>query len=53
MDVHQASISIAVRDDTGKPVMECVIETKAPSWDSSEDCWDASGSRFEEGTSAA
>jgi hypothetical protein len=29
MDVHQASISIAVRDDTGKLVMEGVIETKA------------------------
>lgn len=29
MDVHQASISVAVRDDTGKLVMECVIETKA------------------------
>jgi transposase len=29
MDVHQASISIAVRDDAGKVVMECIIETKA------------------------
>ena len=29
MDVHQASISIAVRDDSGKLVMESVIETKA------------------------
>jgi hypothetical protein len=29
MDVHQAGISIAVRDDTGKLVMEGVIETKA------------------------
>jgi hypothetical protein len=29
MDVHQASISAAVRDDAGKLVMECVIETKA------------------------
>ena len=29
MDVHQASISIAVRDDAGKLVMESVIETKA------------------------
>ena len=31
MDVHQASISIAVRDDAGKLAMECVIETKARS----------------------
>jgi hypothetical protein len=29
MDVHQASISVAVRDDAGKLAMECIIETKA------------------------
>ena len=29
MDVHQASISIAVVDATGKRPMECIIETKA------------------------
>jgi transposase len=29
MDVHKESISIAVRNDVGKMVMECVIETKA------------------------
>jgi len=29
MDVHKESISIAVRNGTGKIVMECVIETKA------------------------
>jgi transposase len=29
MDVHKKSISIAVRNDAGKIVMECVIETKA------------------------
>src|ERR1700686_1035252 len=29
MDVHQASISVAVTDAGGKLVMECVIETKA------------------------
>jgi hypothetical protein len=29
MDVHKESISIAVRSDAGKIVMECVIETKA------------------------
>jgi len=28
MDVHKESISIAVRNDAGKIVMECVIETK-------------------------
>jgi transposase len=29
MDVHKESISMAVRNDAGKIVMECVIETKA------------------------
>src|ERR1700686_2385885 len=29
MDVHQATISIAVRDSVGKLVMESIIETKA------------------------
>ena len=29
MDLHQASIAIAVRDTTGKLLMECIIETKA------------------------
>jgi hypothetical protein len=29
MDVHKESISIAVRSDSGKLVMECVIETRA------------------------
>jgi hypothetical protein len=29
MDVHKESISIAIRNDAGKLVMECVIETKA------------------------
>jgi len=29
MDVHQASISIAVSDAAGKLLMECIIETKA------------------------
>jgi hypothetical protein len=29
MDVHKESISIAVRNASGKVVMECVIETKA------------------------
>jgi len=29
MDVHKESMSLAVRNATGKIVMECVIETKA------------------------
>jgi len=29
MDVHQATISLAVRDTTGKLVMESIIQTKA------------------------
>jgi len=29
MDVHKESISIAVRNDAGKIMMDCVIETKA------------------------
>jgi|SRR5215472_13136808 len=29
MDVHQATISVAVMDADGKVVMDCVIETKA------------------------
>src|SRR6266581_1385957 len=29
MDVHQATISVAVRDVHGKLIMECVLETKA------------------------
>jgi hypothetical protein len=29
MDVHQATISVAVMDDKGKLIMECVLETKA------------------------
>ncbi len=29
LDVHQATISAAVRDSTGKLVMEAILETKA------------------------
>ena len=29
LDVHQATISVAVLDHTGKLVMECILETKA------------------------
>ena len=54
LDVHQASISIAVRDFNGKLVMESVIETKATTI--LEFVRGLSGSlnvAFEEGTSAA
>jgi hypothetical protein len=29
MDVHQATISVAVMDGGGKLIMECLLETKA------------------------
>jgi hypothetical protein len=29
LDVHQATISVAVMDSQGKVVMECILETKA------------------------
>jgi len=29
LDVHQATISVAVMDSTGKVVMESILETKA------------------------
>jgi len=29
MDVHQATISVAVMDARGKLIMECLLETKA------------------------
>jgi len=29
LDVHQATISVAVKDSTGKLVMESILETKA------------------------
>ena len=28
MDVHQATISVAVLDSSGKLIMECILETK-------------------------
>ena len=54
MDVHQASISVAVRDSAGKLVMESILETKAATVlefirGLSGNIWVA----FEEGTSAA
>ena len=54
MDVHQASISIAVRDASGKLVMESLIETKAATI--LEFLQGLKGTlwvTFEEGTSAA
>jgi transposase len=54
MDVHQASISIAVMDAAGKLLMECIIETKAATV--LEFIQGLHGSlwvTFEEGTSAA
>ena len=47
LDVHQASISAAVRDDAGKLVMECVIETKAGTiLEFTEDCVEVYASRL-------
>src|SRR6202158_3521877 len=54
MDVHQASISIAVSDGAGKVLMECILETKAATV--LEFIQGLRGSlwvTFEEGTSAA
>ena len=28
MDVHQATISVAVMDSSGKLIMECILETE-------------------------
>jgi hypothetical protein len=54
MDVHQASICVAVRDEGGKIVMESILETKAATILSflqgiAGNLWIT----FEEGTSAA
>ena len=39
MDVHQATISVAVMDAGGKLIMECVLETRAATiLESSKDC---------------
>ncbi len=54
MDVHQASISVAVRGATGKLLMECVIETKAATIvDFIRGLRGTIWVAFEEGTSAA
>ena len=54
MDVHQATISVAVMDSSGKLIMECILETKAATI--LEFIHGLRGSlsvTFEEGTSAA
>jgi transposase len=54
MDVHQATIAVAVRDSMGKLIMECILETKAATI--LEFIRGLNGSlsvTFEEGTSAA
>src|SRR5436189_2262712 len=54
MDVHQATISVAVMDSSGKLIMECILETKAATI--LEFLRGLRGSlsvTFEEGTSAA
>jgi hypothetical protein len=54
MDVHQATISVAVMDASGKQIMECLLETKAATI--VEFIQGLQGTlvlTFEEGTSAA
>ena len=54
MDVHQATISVAVMDAQGKLIMECLLETKAATI--VEFIRGLNGTlslTFEEGTSAA
>src|SRR5947207_8574119 len=54
MDVHQATISVAVMDAKGKLIMECILETKAATILEFIDGLRGTLSvTFEEGTSAA
>jgi transposase len=54
MDVHQATISAAVRDADGKLIMECLLETKAATIvEFIEGLHGTLSLTFEEGTSAA
>src|SRR6266567_7138312 len=54
MDVHQATISVAVMDSSGKRIMECILETKAATILEFIDGLRGTLSvTFEEGTSAA
>jgi transposase len=54
MDVHQATISVAVLDSSGKPIMECILETKAATiLEFLQGLRGSLSVTFEEGTSAA
>jgi hypothetical protein len=54
MDVHQATISVAVMDSSGKLIMECVLETKAATiLEFIQELRGSLSVTFEEGTSAA
>src|SRR5207248_2319893 len=54
MDVHQATISVAVMDAKGKLIMECVLETKAATiLECIQGLRGTLAVTFEEGTSAA
>src|SRR5450755_458718 len=54
MDVHQATISVAVMDSSGKLIMECILETKAATIvEFIQGLRGEISVTFEEGTSAA
>ena len=54
MDVHQATISVAVMDSSGKLIMECILETKAATiLEFIQGVHESLWVTFEEGTSAA
>src|SRR5665811_847859 len=54
MDVHQATISVAVMDSSGKLIMECILETKAATiFEFIQGLRGSLSVAFEEGTSAA
>ena len=54
MDVHQATISVAVMDSAGKLIMECILETKAATiLEFLHGLRGTVSVTFEEGTSAA
>jgi transposase len=54
MDVHQATISVAVSDSSGKLIMECILETKAATiLEFIAGLRGTLSATFEEGTSAA
>jgi hypothetical protein len=54
MNVHQATISVAVMDSSGKVIMECILETKAATiLEFLQGLRGSLSVTFEEGTSAA